>query len=38
MYDRKWCKFDQENFVLDYFHVDWKDFLEIDKLNVDYSS
>ena len=27
-------KIDRENFILDYFFVDWKDFLKIDELNA----
>ena len=34
-YERDWYKFDQENFILDYFSVDWEDFLKIDYLNAD---
>ena len=30
-----WSKFDQENFILDYFSVDWEDLLKIDELNAD---
>ena len=25
IYERDWSKFDRENFVLDYFSVDWED-------------
>ena len=35
IYERDWSKFDRENFILDYFSVDWKDLLKIDKLNAD---
>ena len=38
IYERDWLKFDQENFILDYFSVDWKDLLIIDKLNADNST
>ena len=31
-------KFDQENFILDYFSVDWEDLLKIDELNADNST
>ena len=31
-------KFDLENFILDYFSVDWEDLLKIDELNVDNST
>ena len=30
IYERDWCKFDQENFILDYFSVDWEDLLKTD--------
>ena len=30
--------FDQENFILDYFSVDWEDLLKIDELNANNSS
>ena len=33
-YERDWSKFDQENFILDYFSVDWEDLLKIDYLNA----
>ena len=29
IYERDWSKFDQENFILDYFSVDWEDLLKI---------
>ena len=34
IYERDWSKFDQENFILDYFSVDWEDLLKINELNV----
>ena len=34
-YERKWSKFDQENFILDYFSVDREDLLKIDELSAD---
>ena len=34
IYERDWSKFDQENFILDYFSVDWEDLLKIDDLNA----
>ena len=37
IYERDWSKFDQENFILDYFSVDWEDLLKIE-LNVDNST
>ena len=38
IYERDWSKFDQENFILDYFSVDWEDLLKIDELNADNSA
>ena len=30
--------FDQENFILDYFSVDWNEPLKIEEQNIDYSA
>ena len=38
IYERDWSKFDQENFILDYFFVDWEDLLKTDYLNADNST
>ena len=38
IYERDLNKFDQENFILDYFSIDWEDLLKIDELNVDNST
>ena len=38
IYGRDWSKFDQQNFILDYFSVDWEDLLKIDDLNVENST
>ena len=38
IYERGWFKFDQENFILDYFSVDWEDLLKIDELNANNST
>ena len=38
IYERDWSKFHQENFILDYFSVDWEDLLKIDELNADNST
>ena len=38
IYERDQSKFDQENFILDYFFVNWEDLLKIDELNVDNST
>ena len=35
VYERDWSKFDPENFIVDYFSVDWEDLLKIDDLSVD---
>ena len=36
--ERDWSKFDQENFILDYFSIDWNEMLKKAKQNVDYST
>ena len=33
LYERDWSKFDRENFILDYFLVEWDELLKIDELN-----
>ena len=33
-----WSKFDRENFILDYFSVEWEDLLKIDELKADKST
>ena len=38
IYERHWSKFDQENFIQDYFSVNWEDLLKIDEFNVDNST
>ena len=38
IYERHWSKFDRENFILDYFSVEWEDLLKIDELNDDKST
>ena len=38
IYERDWSKFDRENFILDYFSVDWEDLLKNDELNADNST
>ena len=30
IYERDWSKFDRENFILDYFFIDWENLLKID--------
>ena len=36
--EKRWSKFDTENFILDYFSDDWEDLLKIDELNADNST
>ena len=38
IYERDWSKFDQKNFILDYFSVDREDLLKIDDLNANNST
>ena len=38
IYERDWFKFDQENFILDYFSVDWEDLLKTHEINADNST
>ena len=38
IYERDWSKFDREDFILDYFSVDWEDLLKIDELKADNST
>ena len=38
IYERDWSRFDQENFILDYFLVDWEDLVKTDELNADNST
>ena len=35
IYERDSFKFDRENFILNYFFVDWEDLLKIDELHTD---
>ena len=35
IYERDWSKCDWENFILDFFPVDWEDLLKIDEVNAD---
>ena len=37
LYSRKCKNFDRENFVLDYFEIDWNNTIEIDKEDVNHS-
>ena len=36
--ERDWSKFDWENFIVDYFFVEWEDLLKIDELNTENST
>ena len=38
IYERGWSKFDQKNFILDYFFVYWEDLMKIDDLNAENST
>ena len=38
IYERDWSKFDRENFILDFFSVEWEDLLKNDELNADTST
>ena len=38
IYERDWSNFDQENFILDYFSVDWNEMLKIEEPNINYST
>ena len=38
IYEWDWSKFDQENFILDYFSVDWENLWKTDELNADNST
>ena len=38
IYESDWSKFDRENFIPDYFSVDWEVLLKIDEKNVDNST
>ena len=38
IYERDWSNFDQENFILDYFSINWNETHKIEKQNIDYST
>ena len=38
IYEQDWSNFDGENFILDYFSVDWEDLLKTDERNTDNST
>ena len=35
IYERDWSKLDRENFILDYFSIEWDELLKIDELTAD---
>lgn len=37
VYERGWLNFDEVNFILEYFSIDWNDALRINEENIDYS-
>ena len=37
-FERDWSKFEQENFILDYFDIDWSNLLNLNEKNVDLST
>ena len=38
IFERDWSNVDQENFILDYFSIDWDAALKLDEQNVNYST
>ena len=38
IYERAWSNFDQANFILYYFSIDWNETLKIEEQNIDYSN
>ena len=38
IYERNWSIFDQENFMLDYFSINWNETLKNEGQNIDYST
>ena len=38
IYVRDWSNFDQGNFILDHFSIDWNETLKIEERNIDYST
>ena len=36
-FEREWSNFDQENFIIDYFSINWDVALKLDEQNVYYS-
>ena len=38
IYERDWSNFDLQNFILDYFSIDWNETLKIEEQNIDSST
>ena len=38
IFEKDWSNFDQENFILDYFCIDWDVALKLDEQNINYST
>ena len=38
IFEKDWSNFDQENFILDYFSIDWDVALKLEEQNVNYST
>ena len=38
VFERDWSKFDQQNFILDYFYTNWSNLLNLNEKNVDLST
>ena len=38
IYERDWSNFDQDNFILDYFSINWNETMKIEEQNINYST
>ena len=38
VFEKDWSNFDQKNFVLDYFDIDWPNILKLDEKNVNFAT
>ena len=38
LFERDWSNFDQKNFILDYFYIDWDVTLKLDEENINFST
>ena len=38
IFERDWSKFDQESFIVNYFHIDWSNLLNLNEKNADLST